>query len=123
VRREPAARGHPVLVDHPQRAEAHPRRVVVMPERERVPAVEPAGAGDASRAAGAFDDHYSILQASSKPSRGERAKMLAGSPLPRLTRKLERIRVPAKNSASTFALSKPDIGPQSRPSARAAISR
>ena len=41
--------------------------------------------------------------------------------MPRLTRKLERIDVPAKNSASTLAVSKPDMGPQSRPSERAAL--
>src|SRR3546814_14672057 len=61
---------------------------------------------------------YSIRAASSKPSRGERAKMLAGSPWPRLTRKLDLMVVPLKKASSTFALSKPDIGPVSRPSAR-----
>ena len=59
-----------------------------------------------------------MRQASSNPSRGERGKMLARSPRPRLTRKFERMRVPAKNSASTIALSNPDIGPQSSPIAR-----
>src|SRR5690606_33493789 len=57
--------------------------------------------------------------ASSKGSRGERGNSWAGSPYPRLTSRLERIRVPAKNSASTFALSNPVIGPVSSPSARA----
>src|SRR3970040_2739847 len=61
-----------------------------------------------------------IRAASASGSRGERGNSLAGSPWPRLTRKLERIEVPAKNAASTLALSKPDIGPVSRPSARAA---
>ena len=39
---------------------------------------------------------------------------------PRLQRKFDLMSVPAKNSLSTPALSKPDIGPASRPSARAA---
>ena len=43
------------------------------------------------------------------------------SPYPRLQRKLDFQRPSGKNSASTFALSKPDIGPQSSPSARAAM--
>ena len=42
---------------------------------------------------------------------------------PMLIRKLDFTVVPAKNAASTMALSKPDIGPQSRPSARAAMIR
>src|ERR1700691_6156935 len=37
--------------------------------------------------------------------------------------KFDSIRVPEKNAWSTAALSKPDIGPQSRPNARAAIMR
>src|SRR6185295_15245453 len=45
---EPAARPHPVLVDHAQRAEAHMLRVVVVAEGEAVPAVEPAEVGDAA---------------------------------------------------------------------------
>src|SRR3970040_1918273 len=61
-----------------------------------------------------------IRAASSNGSRGERGNSLAGSPWPRLTGKLDRIDVPAKNAASTLALSKPDIGPVSRPRARAA---
>jgi glycerol-3-phosphate O-acyltransferase len=47
-------------------------------------------------------------------------EQLRRSPRPRLQRKLVRTEVPAQNSASTFALSKPLIGPQSRPTARAA---
>src|SRR5690606_938036 len=70
------------------------------------------------RETGLVVDH-SMRQASSNSSRGARGCTLAGSPMPRLTRKLERIFVPAKNAASTLAVSKPDIGPQSRPSARA----
>src|SRR5690606_27895365 len=57
-----------------------------------------------------------MRQASSNGRRGERGKRLAGSPWPRLTRMLDRIVVPAKNASSTLALSKPVIGPQSRPS-------
>src|SRR3546814_7465181 len=44
--------------------------------------------------------------------------MLAGSPWPRWTRKLDVMVVPLKKASSTFGLSKPDIGPVSRPSAR-----
>jgi PhzF family phenazine biosynthesis protein len=60
-------------------------------------------------------------QASSNARRGLRGKILAGSALPRLTRKLDLQRPSGKNAASTLALSNPDIGPQSRPSARAAM--
>src|SRR5262249_49804808 len=42
VRAEAGARLHAVVVDHTQRAEAHVLRVVVVPEREGVAAVEPA---------------------------------------------------------------------------------
>jgi hydrophobe/amphiphile efflux-1 (HAE1) family protein len=59
-------------------------------------------------------------QASSKLSRGERGWSLPASPWPRLQRKFDFTDVPAKNAASTLALSKPDIGPQSSPSDRAA---
>ena len=41
----------------------------------------------------------------------------------KLLNKVIKLLVSAKNSASTPALSKPDIGPQSRPSERAAIIR
>src|SRR5262249_19617362 len=41
VRPEAAAWRDPVFVDHPQRPEAHVRRVLVVPEREAVPAVQP----------------------------------------------------------------------------------
>src|SRR5262249_3746046 len=58
--------------------------------------------------------------ASSQVRRGERECSLLASPWPRLHRKLDFTVVPAKNAASTLALSKPDIGPQSRPSDRAA---
>ena len=40
-----------------------------------------------------------------------------------LQMKFDRIRVPAKNALSTPALSKPDMGPQSSPNARAATMR
>jgi hypothetical protein len=45
---------------------------------------------------------------------------LLGSPWPRLQRKLDFTRPSGKNSASTLALSNPDIPPTSRPTARAA---
>src|SRR5690606_18421241 len=73
-------------------------------------------------AAGGMPD-YSIRAASSKPSRGERGKMLARSPWPRLTRKLDLTSEPLKKASSTLSVSKPDIGPVSRPSARAAMIR
>jgi hypothetical protein len=62
---------------------------------------------------------HTIVQASSKDSRGRRG---AGSsaPWPMEQTKFERMAVPAKNSASTPALLKPYIGPASSPSARAA---
>src|SRR5262249_10955196 len=58
--------------------------------------------------------------ASSNVSRGARGWSLLASPDPRLHRKFDLMVVPAKNAASTLALSKPDMGPQSRPRARAA---
>src|SRR3546814_11361917 len=57
VRREAGARRDAVLVEHPQRAPAHPRRVVVVAERERVVAVEPAGFDVAAVGGGAQDLH------------------------------------------------------------------
>ena len=45
---------------------------------------------------------------------------LEGSPCPTLQRKLDFTRPSGKNSASTLALSKPDMPPMSSPSARAA---
>ena len=48
--------------------------------------------------------------------------MLAGSPWPSVEMKFGLHRgVSAKNAASTLPLSKPDIGPVSSPSARAAM--
>ena len=41
VRREAAARRDPIVVQDAQRAPLHPRRVVVVAEREAVPSVEP----------------------------------------------------------------------------------
>src|SRR5262249_28002160 len=63
---------------------------------------------------------HTTLQALSKVGRGGRGWGLLASPWPRLQRKLDLIVVPAKKAASTLALLKPDIGPQSRPKARAA---
>ena len=48
VRAEAAARGDAVLVDDAQVAEAHVARVVVVGEREAVPALEPAVVGVAA---------------------------------------------------------------------------
>src|ERR1051326_8152047 len=76
---------------------------------------------------------YNNLQDSSKSRRGLRGKIDFGSPYPMLHRKFDFTHPAAcswqaegsfaggaKNSASTLALSNPDIGPQSRPIARAA---
>ena len=63
----------------------------------------------------------SIRQASSNGSRGLRANTFDGSPWPRLQMKFVLTVVPAQNAASILAASKPLIGPQSRPSARAAM--
>jgi hypothetical protein len=41
VRAEARPGADPVVIDHPERPETHVRRVVVIAERERVPAVEP----------------------------------------------------------------------------------
>ena len=54
---------HPVLVDDPQRAEAHMGRVVIAAEGEAVMAVEPAEIGPASLIGSAFRDHSNILHA------------------------------------------------------------
>ena len=82
-----------------------------------VAAAAAAGATPAPAAAA----RYSMRQASSKARRGLRGKIFAGSALPRLMRKFDFQRPSGKNAASTLALSKPDIGPQSSPSARAAM--
>ena len=64
-----------------------------------------------------------IRQASSNASRGARGCSFDGSPYPRLHRKFDLTVPSGKNSASTLAWSKPPIGPQSSPSARAAMMR
>src|SRR5271170_4649388 len=61
------------------------------------------------------------LHAWSNVSRGLRGNSLAGSPYPRLHKKFVLTVVPAQNSTSIFAPSKPLIGPQSSPSRRAAL--
>src|SRR5690606_6375700 len=62
-----------------------------------------------------------ILQASSKGRRGLRGNTPFGTPWPRLQRKFDLTVVPEKKASSTFFISKPDMGPQSRPRERAAI--
>ena len=62
-------------------------------------------------------------QTSSNAKRGPFGRTPAGSPYPRLTRKFDFQPRSARNAVSTFALSKPDIAPQSSPSARAAMMR
>ncbi len=69
---------------------------------------------------GGAGEDYSSTHASSKSRRGDRGNSPAGSPWPRLQRKLDRQPRSARNSSSTMALSKPDIAPVSSPSARAA---
>ena len=61
-----------------------------------------------------------IWQALSKSSRGLRGKSFSLSPYPSAHIKFTRISPCGKNAPLTPASSKPDIGPQSRPSARAA---
>ena len=52
---EAHARGHGVVVQHPQHAEVHALRVVVVGEAEGVPSVQPAVVGVASRGGGVQD--------------------------------------------------------------------
>src|SRR5580704_3448967 len=66
---------------------------------------------------------YNTRQASSNFNRGDLGNNLLPSPYPRLTRKFDFQLVPSKNSESTFALSNPDIGPQSSLTERAATIR
>jgi hypothetical protein len=49
MRAKPLARCDTVLVDHTERAKTHEAGVVVLAERERVPAVEPVEARVAAR--------------------------------------------------------------------------
>src|SRR5262245_53968525 len=58
---ESTIRLHPVVVDDPQRAEAHVRRVVVVAEREGVATVEPVDAGAAALVGGSNVDHAGTL--------------------------------------------------------------
>lgn len=58
-----------------------------------------------------------MRQSSSNGSRGARGVGLPASPQPRLHRKVDLTRPSGKNVASTLALSKPDMAPQSSPSA------
>src|SRR6185436_19336249 len=79
VRAEAGAAADDVLVDHAQRAEAHAGGVVVVPERERVPRVEPRQARAAARggvehldhflgaSAGFFTSSMSIVMSTSSP--------------------------------------------------------
>ena len=64
---------------------------------------------------------YTIEHTSLNAGRGMRSNKPAGSPCPSAHRKFDLTRPPGKNSRSTASLSKPDIGPQSSPSARAAM--
>src|SRR5205085_9449506 len=57
VRAEAAARLHPVLVDHPQRPEAHVGRVVVVGEGEGVVGVQPAVVGVAAVVCLSYPNH------------------------------------------------------------------
>src|ERR1700733_12646343 len=65
---------------------------------------------------------YSIRLNLANAGRGDRPKSEAGSPYPSVEMKFDLTwGVSLKKVASTAALSKPDIGPVSSPSARAAI--
>jgi hypothetical protein len=57
MRAEAALGRNPVVVDHPQRAEAHPGRIVILIERERVAAVQPVQPGIAAFGSFAVNDH------------------------------------------------------------------
>jgi hypothetical protein len=57
VATEPLSRLHAILVDHPQVAEAHPLRIVIVGEREGVKALEPAMLGMAAVVGLAQCDH------------------------------------------------------------------
>src|SRR3979411_2994634 len=70
-----------------------------------------------------YDKVQTILPACSKLRRGPRGNSFSGSPYPMLQRKFDFQDVPLKKASSTLALSKPDIGPMSSPSARAASIR
>src|SRR5271155_4715838 len=48
---------YPILVDHPQRPEAHVSRIVIVTERECVPAVEPSQIGGAALCGVSYVDH------------------------------------------------------------------
>src|SRR5690606_37737000 len=114
-----------------QRAPAHPPGVHGVATGEGLhggdpvrPAARAAGLRAQARTArGGARRAHSMRAASSKDSRGERGNSWAGSPWPRFTRMFECTDVPLKKASSTMALSKPLIGPQSSPSARAATIR
>jgi hypothetical protein len=57
VRGKPVARADAVVVEHPERTEAHVRRVVVLAEREAVAAVEPPKIRAATFRGGTTNDH------------------------------------------------------------------
>src|SRR5690606_12347819 len=107
---------HPVAVDGIAAGEGFGRGHALAPIARARGGRTQADAAACSRSGRA----HSIRAASSNDSRGERGKSCAGSPWPMLTMMLERTAVPPKKAASTMALSNPVIGPQSRPSARAA---
>src|SRR5438128_312742 len=69
---EPLPRAHPVLVDDAQRPEAHLFWIVIVTERERVPAVEPPEVGGAAFRRLSYIDH-------SKPRDNARAATRHGA--------------------------------------------
>src|SRR5262245_2060043 len=69
---------------------------------------------------GFFFHGHSMRQVWSKVSLGLRGGTPFPGPEPMLTRKFDFSRPSGKNAASTLALSKPDIPPQSSPTARSA---
>src|ERR1700730_10028224 len=64
---EPLAGADPVFVDHPQRPEAHLLRIVIVAERERVPAVQPPEIGSAAFCSMSYADHSTPRKQILKP--------------------------------------------------------
>ena len=58
---ETAAPCHPVIIDDPERAEAHMARIVILAKRKAVMAVEPAKIGMAAFGRLAMNDHLFLL--------------------------------------------------------------
>jgi hypothetical protein len=55
---EPLAGVHSILIDHPERSDAHVRRIMVVAEGERVPGLKPAQIRDAALIATSGDEQW-----------------------------------------------------------------